>query len=256
MPDHSGQRDPGRRNRRRPTTLALLAAWLVCVGALVDGPPAGRTLLVLQMNLCDSGIAGCYTGRSVAEAAAVIRATRPDAVTLNEVCASDVPALATGFEAAVFRAAGDRRTGGAFRCRDGEPYGIGVLVRDAARRYATSSGLYPVQDLRDPEERVWLCVDGPLRICTTHLASTSVDIARAQCGYLVATVVHRSTVVGGDFNLGNLRSCAPSGFPHRSDGAVQQVVATAGFAMDSGRSISMDGTTDHPGLLVTLAVPA
>jgi endonuclease/exonuclease/phosphatase family metal-dependent hydrolase len=245
-----------RRARINPTRTGLFVACLVCVGALLGGTPPGHMLLLLQMNLCDSGIADCYTGRSVAEAATVIRATGPDVVTLNEICQSDVTALAGGFGAAVFRAAGDRRTGGPYRCRNGEPYGIGVLVRNPGPGYTTFSGLYPTQDLRDPEERAWVCVDGGLRLCATHLASTSADIARAQCGYLVAAVARRSTVVGGDFNLGNLRSCTPAGFLHRSDGAVQQVVATAGFMLDSGRSIPMDGTTDHPGLLVTLTAPA
>src|SRR4051812_5360187 len=47
-------------------------------------PPAPVRLL--QLNLCNSGIAACYTGRSVAEAATVIRAEAPDLVTLNEIC--------------------------------------------------------------------------------------------------------------------------------------------------------------------------
>ena len=57
-----------------------------------------------RMNLCDSGLAGCYTGRSVGEAAAVIRAVTPDLVTVNEVCRDDLTtlqqALANGASAA------------------------------------------------------------------------------------------------------------------------------------------------------------
>lgn len=228
----------------------VFAALLGCVLALTGGSPSSRTVRVLQLNLCDSGIAECYTGRSVAEAAAVIRATAPDVVTLNEVCRGDVAVLSPGFDVAEFRAAGDRRTGGPFRCRDGADYGIGLLVRDPRGRYRTTSGLYPAQDLRDPEERVWLCVDSGLRICSTHLASTSTVVARAQCGYLMSTVARGPTVVGGDFNLGDVRPCR--GPVHRSDGAVQQVVATAGFSVGSWRTVDMRGTTDHPGLFVTL----
>src|SRR4051794_39285269 len=62
--------------------------------------PSGPSVRVLQMNLCDSGIARCYTGRSVAEAAAVIRAERPDLVTLNEVCRNDVAVLARALSGA------------------------------------------------------------------------------------------------------------------------------------------------------------
>src|SRR5439155_22731937 len=59
------------------------------------GPAPGRgsPFRVLQMNLCNSGRARCYAavnnGRSVAEAYGVIRSTRPDLVTLNEICRSD-----------------------------------------------------------------------------------------------------------------------------------------------------------------------
>jgi hypothetical protein len=53
----------------------------------------GPSLRALQLNLCDSGIASCYSGRSVAAAAAVIHERRPDIVTLNEVCRGDVSEL-------------------------------------------------------------------------------------------------------------------------------------------------------------------
>src|SRR2546430_14414077 len=107
------------------------------------------------MNLCDSGIAGCYTGRSVTEAATVIRAEAPDVVTLNEVCQDDVDVLDRALTAVhpggtvrAFKAAADRRTGGAFRCRNGQPYGIGLLVHISTPNlgYTTSGGIYPVHD--------------------------------------------------------------------------------------------------------------
>ena len=50
-------------------------------------------LRVLQMNLCNSGKASCYTGRALAQAAVVIRAEEPDVVTLNEVCHNDIANL-------------------------------------------------------------------------------------------------------------------------------------------------------------------
>src|SRR5690242_9653589 len=94
------------------------------VPTAADGPDV--PVRVLQMNLCDSGLAGCYTGRSVPEAAAVMRAMAPDLVTVNEVCRDDLPtlqrALIDGASASavvvfVFQPALDRRTGGAYRCR-------------------------------------------------------------------------------------------------------------------------------------------
>src|SRR6476620_9457895 len=96
-----------------------------------EGVQADR-VRVLQMNLCNSGLAGCYTGRSVSRAAAVIRAQAPDLVTLNEVCRADVPVLERamgGAASAAFQPARNRRTGGAVRCRNGESYGIALLSR-------------------------------------------------------------------------------------------------------------------------------
>ena len=76
--------------------------WATAVACLVGGflvtgatsPVPGRDVTrVLQLNLCNSGLAGCFTGRAVDRAAAVIRAEAPDVVTLNEVCEGDVPVL-------------------------------------------------------------------------------------------------------------------------------------------------------------------
>jgi len=62
-----------------------------CAGGSKDmtlgvGSAGSTTLQVLQMNLCDSGIAGCYTGRSVAQAAAVIRSARRRPATVSGHC--------------------------------------------------------------------------------------------------------------------------------------------------------------------------
>jgi hypothetical protein len=254
-------------------------AVLVCLGAAVTlpgGAPAAGTLgrqalRVLQLNLCASGIAGCYTGRSVPEAAAVVRAEAPDLVTLNEVCARDVPtmaaamagsvagATAAGTVVSVFAPAADRRTGGPFRCLDGQEYGIGLLLRlpEGRAGHRTTRGLYPTQDTRDPEERVWVCVDTDVGFaaCTTHLASTSATVALAQCRYLTGTVlpsVRAPVVLGGDLNLGDLSRCAPPGYPHVGDGGVQHVLASPEFTVASVVRLDLAGTTDHPGLLLEL----
>jgi len=257
----------------------LISAAALLTGSRVASKVMGGPFRVIQMNLCSSGLARCYTGRSVAEAAAVIRADAPDVVTLNEVCQGDVYALgqtmadlhrgATVVRA--FKAAPDRPTASATRCRNGQLYGIGLLARIPApyRGYTTYSGTYPIQDTRDPEERAWLCVYATAHFyaCTTHLASTSSAIALAQCGYLLDTAIpavrrrggYEPTVLGGDLNLtyggsADVRSCVPSGYPHKHDGAVQHVVATTDFTVSSSRLIGMDGTTDHPSLLVALTV--
>ena len=265
--------------RRRATVIA--AGLLVGLGACggPGSPPAatGSGVSALQFNLCDSGIAGCFTGRSVSRAAAVIRDERPAIVTLNEVCRPDVTVLQRAMRAtgrgsrivAAFKATPDRDTHGPIRCRTGQPYGVGVLVAvpSATARYRTYDGVYPVQDPADPEERVWLCVDVPRSYlaCTTHAASTSTAVALAQCRYLLHSAVpmlwgrdgHDPVVVGADLNLpaGGVpgpQSCLPSGYQRADDGARQDVMTGPGIAVRSRTVIDMHGATDHPGLLVQL----
>jgi endonuclease/exonuclease/phosphatase family metal-dependent hydrolase len=234
---------------------------------------------VLQLNLCSSGIAGCYTGRSTAEAAEVIRAERPDLVTLNEVCEDDVPALERalgdvvpgGGVGSAFQAARDGRTGQPYRCRNGRHYGIGIVSRWSALPGATDGGgIYPAQDPDDPEERAWLCMEvgatPAVAVCTTHLAYTVRKVASAQCRYLFDTVVAgmrardgaAPLVVGGDLNLGSgespdLVACLPPGSVLADDDGQQHVVATPEFVMEGSRTIDLD-ETDHPGLLVDLVL--
>ena len=243
-----------------------------------DGVGApGRSWRVLQFNLCDSGIASCYSGRSVRAAATVIREWRPDVVTVNEVCRKDVSELGRALSAAdqgmvltaAFEPAVNRRNDGPFRCRNGQPYGIGVLAMpntsgSGERRY---DGRYPTQDLSDPEERVWLCIpaDG-IYACTTHTASTSTAVALAQCRYLTQTVVttlrsrHGAVpvVVGADFNLpvgrsAGIQPCLEHRYGSAGDEGRQDVVASSGLTITSSAVIDMHGTTDHPALFVELA---
>jgi Endonuclease/Exonuclease/phosphatase family len=277
------------RSLRRPAIVALClilaGGGMSASGAQMTASITAERVRVLQMNLCDSGIAPCYSGRSVAEAADVIRADDPDVVTLNEVCRDDVDELdralsgvagspeGGGVVVSAFKPAGDRRTAGAFHCLNGQPYGIGLLVRiPAYRGYTTYSGIYPTQDLDDPEERAWLCLYaiGNFYACTTHLANTSATVALDQCEYLLHTAIpavrqrdgaYEPTVLGGDLNLGlagpqDVRACVPHGYLRRGDGGVQYVLATTDFSLSSDRSIAMDGTTDHPGLFVALTTPS
>jgi endonuclease/exonuclease/phosphatase family metal-dependent hydrolase len=261
----------------------LRAALVACVIGFLAGCGTAASesrspVRVLQMNLCDSGIAGCYTGRSTAEAAEVIRAERPDLVTLNEVCEADVAALQRaladvvpgGGVGSAFQAARNGRTGDPYRCRNGQEYGIGIVSRWPTLPGGTA-GIYPDQDRDDPEERAWVCTDvaasPPVAVCATHLAYTDREVAAAQCRYLFGTVVAgvrardgaAPLVVGGDLNLGSgsgpeLDACLPPGSALADDGGQQHVVATPDFVVQGSRTIDLRGTTDHPGLLVTLAL--
>jgi hypothetical protein len=263
---------------------ALAVMVSVAVALLLTGSRAvvREPLWILQLNLCNSGIAGCYTGRSVSAAATAIRTERPAMVTLNEICQADLAVLETalhdahpaGAVAAAFVAAPDRRTNDATRCRNGQPFGIGLLVHVpvATVTYTVRSGLYPTQDTSDPEIRAWLCVYVPGRLlgCTTHLASTSPPVALTQCRFLLDSVIpavraqaggYEPTVLGADLNLAlgrspDVRSCVPPGYLRRDDGSVQHVLATADFAVGDRRLVDLAGATDHPGLLVSLTGPA
>lgn len=260
----------------------VLAGATACSNppASSSGLPGGPTVRVLQFNLCDSGIADCFTGRSVSTAAAVIRRERPDVVTLNEVCRGDVATLASALSAtrrtevaaSAFKAAGDRATGGPYRCVNGQSYGMGalVLIRSASS-FRTYSGAYPAQDRGDPEERVWLCGEVADRFlaCTTHTASTSSVVALAQCRYLLSRAVPRvegrtgalPVILGADLNLRSghtpsPQSCLPRGYQRVDDGSRQDVITSRDIAMKSRTVIDMRGATDHPGLLVKLTLPS
>jgi hypothetical protein len=267
--------------------LASSVAWLSGATASrrvgfpsgVSVPPglSAPSIGALQLNLCDSGIATCFTGRSVAAAAAAIRGQRPDIVTLNEVCREDVSVLMLAMSAShrgatvasAFKAAADRVTNGPFRCRNGQQYGVGVLAvlpsTDSA--YQTYGGVYPMQDLADPEERVWLCVQASTGFyaCTTHTASTSTTIALAQCRYFLDSAVPAvrskggdgAVILGADLNLPAGRSpgpqsCLPGGYHRADDGSRQDIVTSPGVGVGSRAIIDMHGTTDHPGLFVEL----
>src|SRR6185436_11167191 len=92
--------------RRRAVLLAAGACALTIALAGRGEPTAAlgvpardaRSYTLMQMNVCLSGFAGCF-GRvaypaGVDDAAARIRAARPDAVTVNEACHGDVARIA------------------------------------------------------------------------------------------------------------------------------------------------------------------
>jgi endonuclease/exonuclease/phosphatase family metal-dependent hydrolase len=249
-------------------------------GPIAGALPSRYPFWVLQLNLCNSGLASCYEGgQAVPEAASAIQSSAPDVVTLNEVCENDVPQLAGALAGVysgstvvwAFKAAVDRRTGGAYKCKNGQGYGIGLLAHIPApySGHTIASGMYPAQVASSNEERVWLCVaaTGNFYACATHLANNSGSVALSQCQYLMNTAIpsvrapggYRPTVVGGDLNLKyggspNAQSCVPSGYFRKGDGDVQHIMATTDFAFSSSREISMSHT-DHPGWFVALTAP-
>ncbi|MEU4554702.1 hypothetical protein EV382_1592 [Micromonospora violae] len=270
---------------RRSLAVSCLLAAAVLPAAPPATPIAARDapqptiLRMLQMNLCNSGRAGCYTGRAMARAVEVITVEAPDLVTFNEICADDLPALHGAFQGihpgrrvvAAFQAAGDRPSGDDTRCRNGQRFGIGLLthVPTPTTPHTVYAGTHPIQDLADPEERAWLCVDidGTLLACTTHLSATGYRVALTQCDHLLDTILptisrtagSRPTVLGGDLNLRaghdpDVRSCTPPGHQRIGDDRLQHITATPDITLCCRALVPMHGATDHPGLLATLII--
>jgi endonuclease/exonuclease/phosphatase family metal-dependent hydrolase len=246
----------------------LVLALTGCSRALetpaAASPSAGSTYTLMQMNLCLSGIAGCY-GKvkypaGVEEAVARIRQARPDAVTFDEACRGDVALIA-------------RRTGYHLRFStviyDGKPlpcvrpggrglFGDAVLTKAAVQ--STASRAFEAQ--AGPERREWLCVSTRtgVDVCTAHLASPEPDEVAAnapQCAELRALLARRAAahtvIFGGDVN--RRPSCAPVGFWTRTDGAAhqdpgsQQVYGAGAFRSPSAWVVPAIHT-DHDVLLV------
>src|ERR671914_236784 len=226
--------------RRCAVACALVLALCGCsestgtsgAPAPVAVPPASSsTYTLMQMNLCLSGLAGCYGKTAypavVEEAVAQIRESHPDAVTLNEVCRTDVARITrrTGYHLRFSRVIyGGRR----LRCvRPGERglFGNAVLTEAAIER--TDNRDFKAQ--AGPERRRWLCVTTrvDVDVCTAHLNTRStIEVAGndAQCVELAALlarrVAARTVTFGGDVN--RRHSCAPESVWTRTDGSADQ----------------------------------
>jgi endonuclease/exonuclease/phosphatase family metal-dependent hydrolase len=227
-------------------------------------PPAGSTYALLQMNLCLSGLAGCYRRTAypavLEEAVARIRAARPDAVTINEGCRGDAASIArrAGYHLRFSRVI---YAGTPLRCI--EPGGRGrfgdaVLTRAAIeagdnQAFRAQSGI---------ERRRWLCVTtrADVEVCTAHLdtrESSEVAGNDGQCPELAKLLARRAAgrtlIFGGDVNRRG--TCAPGGAWIRTDSAadqapgLQQVYGTGALRSPSATVIPATHT-DHDFFLV------
>jgi endonuclease/exonuclease/phosphatase family metal-dependent hydrolase len=227
-------------------------------------PAASSTYTLMQMNLCLSGLAGCYGKVAypavVEEAVARIREAHPDAVTFNETCRSDVARIArrTGyhlrFSRVVYR--GER-----LRCvRPGGRGLFGDAVLTEAAIESTDNHDFKAQ--AGIERRRWLCVTTRVHVdvCTAHLNTRSaVEVAGndAQCVELAVLLARRASArtvtFGGDVN--RRRSCAPSGVWTRTDRSADQApglqhVYGSGALRSPSAEVVPATHTDHDVLLV------
>jgi endonuclease/exonuclease/phosphatase family metal-dependent hydrolase len=227
-------------------------------------PPAGATYTLMQMNLCLSGIAGCYRKvdypAGVQEAMVHIREAHPDAVTVNEACSRDVAWIArqTGYHLRFSRVIYNRKP---LPCV--HPGGRGLFGDAVLTKAAIESGESRTFEAQaGPERRQWLCISTRVGVdvCTAHLASHETDEVAAnapQCAELRALLARRgaarAVIFGGDVN--GRASCAPHGFWTRTDRFAhqdpgsQQVYGTAAFRSPSARAVPARHT-DHDVLLV------
>ena len=224
----------------------------------------------MQMNLCLSGLAGCYGKAAypavVKEAVTRIREGRPDAVTVNEACRNDVAEIArrAGYHLRFSRVV---YLGEPLQCV--QPGGRGLFGDAVLTRAAIESA--DDQDFETqagPERRRWLCVSTrvDIDVCTAHLNTrSSIEVAGndAQCIELAALLERRAAArtvaFGGDVN--RRRSCAPDGLWTRTDRAgeqapgIQHVYGSAALRSPSAKVLPATHT-DHDVLLVRAQLTA
>jgi endonuclease/exonuclease/phosphatase (EEP) superfamily protein YafD len=246
----------------------LLAVVMGLLGALLPATPPEPTVpprpySLLQLNLCLSGLAGCYAGTPVVdEAVTRITAVQPDVVTLAEVCRGDVERIAAATQRS-FRFVTVVYDGAPLPCVRPDGRGVfGNAVLTASPITAARDAAFAAQS--DLEERRWLCVDTAdgVRACTAHLgvAASPVDAAAnaAQCTELSAVLAEggpdATTVFGGDLNRQD--SCAPPGTWTLRDSdatqspGIQHVYGSGRWLLQPGARVLPMTHTDHDGLLV------
>jgi hypothetical protein len=248
----------------RLALLALVGCVLVLAVSRERATPGPPTYAVMQMNLCLSGLAGCYGKTAypavVEEAVARIRGAHPDAVTVNEACRGDVARIArqTGYHLRFSRV-----IYGGERLRCVQPGGRGLfgdavltaaaIASTANQDFATQAGI---------ERRRWLCVTthDDVDVCTAHLNTRATDEVAgndAQCLELAALLARRASAravaFGGDVN--RPQPCAPGGLWIRSDASarqapgLQQVYGSVALGSPSAEVVPA-AHTDHDVLLV------
>ncbi len=262
--------------RRRLLILTcLLSSTLLGMTASASAvEPAGRApeestgprpYSLLQMNLCLSGLAGCYPGTEypavVDEAIERILAEEPQAVTLNEACSGDVERIAreTGMR---YRFATVIYRGAPLPCVRPENRGVfgnAVLVNDDI--LSTEDQAFRAQS--GVEERRYLCVttEGGVRVCTSHLSVSGTPeqaaTNEAQCRELTNVLAgdrQEATIFGGDVN--RQKSCAPKGFWTLRDSeatqapGIQHAYGLRERLLQPKADIVPMTYTDHDGLLV------
>ena len=210
--------------------LAGLEAFLRARAGGSDRPGRGAPYTMLQMNLCLSGVAGCF-GRTaypavVEEAVATIEDQDAEAVSLNEACSGDAAEIArrTGYDV---RFAPVIYRGDELPCVKPEGRGVfGNAVLTKERIVDAQDAAFVAQS--GVEERRWICATTARRVtaCSSHLSTRGTADAQAandaQCAELASVLSSYEGAVafGGDVNRRD--SCAPAGWWTLTDDAASQ----------------------------------
>jgi endonuclease/exonuclease/phosphatase family metal-dependent hydrolase len=250
--------------------LGCVLALTGCSAMAREPSGSGSAYALMQMNLCLSGLAGCY-GKvaypaAVDEAVARIRDARPDAVTVNEACGGDVEEIArrTGYH---LRFSPVNYLGKRLHCAHPGARGLfGDAVLTKLRTVGSEARAFRSQE--GIERRGWLCVStrADVDVCTAHMNTrTSSEVAGndAQCAELTALLAQRAAgravIFGGDVN--RFGSCAPPRFWTRTDSSahqapgLQHVYGSSRLRSPSAEVVPATHT-DHDVLLVHTSVAA
>ena len=230
---------------------AILAACVAIASPIATShPEPDGTVRVIQINMCNSGFASCYSGRALAGTLGLLHARRPGVATLNEVCRDDLATIRreTGFT-------GIFTPSGAQRCANGSEYGNAVVFPAGTPLGTVEVTEYARQD-PGVERRTLTCVRaGRVTVCVTHLTPGPSRFGQAA---QMASIVARhaalgATVLGGDWNIAypGAERVVPGGMVRTDDGNVQNIAATDNFRVVD-REVTTLGWTDHPALEVHL----
>jgi endonuclease/exonuclease/phosphatase (EEP) superfamily protein YafD len=251
------------------TAVAVLSISTAATTASAQHAP--RTFRLLQMNLCLSGIAGCYPGTQypsvVDEAIGKIEANNPDIVTAVETCSGDAERIAheTGYHLAFGTVIYNGAQLPCVKPGNRGLFGISVLTRRPI--IAVNDTPYKAQHGNEERRRVCATTVDGVTGCVTHLTVPDTDPAgansvanNAQCAELRTLLAQYArlggpVLAGGDMNRHG--SCAPANFwtqqdtESSKDPGIQHAYGVRSWLHRPSATVLPMQFSDHNALLVT-----
>ncbi|KAB2349487.1 exonuclease/endonuclease/phosphatase family protein [Actinomadura rudentiformis] len=244
-----------------PSTPAKSAAPIAspAPAAKDDATTLGADRRVLQMNLCNGGGAGCYSGGlAVNSAIAQIKKRKPWVVTLNEVCRNDPAriAKATKFRYSFFPTQRENKKG-YVRCKNKQVFGNAVLTKESAKRLFYR--VLTAQSSKGERRTIGCRHTASMVACTTHLTNKSKKTALRQCKEAMRrgrdfAGSHKMFLIGDlnlRYNKDKVQQCVPSAFVRKSDNDVQHAIVYKGLPIKGHNHAHMP-YTDHDAFWVDL----